>query len=39
MPSFASKVVCNKCGARGRHIEVRPNWKKQPELPTVLRND
>ena len=22
--------VCAKCGARGRHIDVRPNWKEQP---------
>jgi hypothetical protein len=25
----ASKIVCAKCGARGRHIDVRPNWKEQ----------
>jgi hypothetical protein len=30
VPSFAKKVVCAKCGARGRHIDVRPNWKEQP---------
>jgi hypothetical protein len=30
MPWFANKVVCAKCGARGRHIDVRPNWKEQP---------
>jgi len=30
VPSFASKIVCAKCGARGRHIDVRPNWKEQP---------
>jgi hypothetical protein len=30
VPSFASKVVCAKCGARGRHFDVRPNWKEQP---------
>jgi hypothetical protein len=30
VPWFASKVVCAKCGARGRHIDVRPNWKEQP---------
>jgi len=30
VPSFASKVVCAKCGARGRKIDVRPNWKEQP---------
>jgi len=29
VPSFASKVVCAKRGARGRHIDVRPNWKEQ----------
>jgi hypothetical protein len=28
--SFANKAVCAKCGARGRHIDVRPNWKEQP---------
>jgi hypothetical protein len=27
---FATNVVCAKCGARGRHIDVRPNWKEQP---------
>jgi hypothetical protein len=40
---FASKVVCNKCGARGRRIDVRPNWKEadpvtdwrgRPAMPT-----
>ena len=30
VPWFASKVVCNKCGARGRKIDVRPNWKEPP---------
>jgi hypothetical protein len=28
VPSFAKKVICMKCGARGRHIDVRPNWKE-----------
>jgi hypothetical protein len=37
VPSFGRKVVCAKCGARGRHIDVRPNWKEQPARPTVLR--
>jgi hypothetical protein len=23
VPSFAGKVICAKCGARGRHIDVR----------------
>jgi hypothetical protein len=27
VPSFAGKIVCAKCGARGRRIDVRPNWK------------
>jgi len=30
VPSFANKVVCAKCGARGRYIDVRPNLKEQP---------
>ena len=30
VPSFGFTVVCAKCGARGRHIDVRPNWKEQP---------
>jgi hypothetical protein len=30
VPSFVSNIVCAKCGARGRHIDVRPNWKEQP---------
>jgi hypothetical protein len=30
VPSFTPKAVCAKCGARGRHIDVRPNWKEQP---------
>jgi hypothetical protein len=38
VPSFAGKVVCNKCGARGRHIDVRPNWKEQPTQPSLTRN-
>jgi hypothetical protein len=25
VPSFARKVVCAKCGARGRKIDVRPS--------------
>jgi hypothetical protein len=29
VPSFARMVVCAKCGARGRHIDVRQNWKEQ----------
>jgi hypothetical protein len=37
VPSFARKVVCAKCSARGRHFDVRPNWKEQPPRPTVLR--
>jgi hypothetical protein len=36
VPSFASKAVCAKCGARGRHIDVRPNWKEQPPQESSL---
>ena len=36
VPSFASKAVCAKCGARGRRIDVRPKWKEQPTRPTTL---
>ena len=25
--------LCAKCGARGRKIDVRPNWKEQTERP------
>jgi len=35
VPSFASKAVCAKCGARGRHIDVRPNWKEQTPRPSL----
>jgi hypothetical protein len=30
VPWFRTRVVCAKCGARGRHIDVRPNRKEQP---------
>ena len=33
--SFVSKIVCAKCGARGRHIDVRPNWKEQAARPSL----
>jgi hypothetical protein len=35
VPSFARKVACAKCGSRGRHIDVRPNWKEQPTQPSL----
>jgi len=35
VPSFHSKAVCAKCGARGRHIDVRPNWKEQPPTESL----
>jgi hypothetical protein len=35
VPWFAQKVVFAKCGARGRHIDVRPNWKEQPPKPSL----
>jgi hypothetical protein len=35
VPWFSNKVVCAKCGARGRHIDVRPNWKEQLPRPSL----
>jgi hypothetical protein len=39
VPSFQRRVKCGKCGSRGRWIDVRPNWKEQPQMPTKLRFD
>jgi hypothetical protein len=36
---FKRRVVCAKCGARGNRIDVRPNWREQPPMPTKLRFD
>ena len=30
IPYFSARVVCAECGARRRHIDLRPNWKEQP---------
>jgi len=30
VPWFQSKVKCGKCSARGRRIDVPPNWKEAP---------
>jgi hypothetical protein len=32
---FAKRMVCAKCGARGRHIDVRPNLKEQPRSESL----
>jgi hypothetical protein len=37
IPSFRPRMVCAKCGAKDRNIDVRPNWKEQPTQPTRLR--
>jgi hypothetical protein len=29
VPWFAAKIVCAKCGARGRRIDVRLNWTER----------
>jgi hypothetical protein len=29
VPRFSGKVVCAKCGRRGRWVDVRPNWKER----------
>jgi hypothetical protein len=39
VPSFAKKFVCAKCGARGQHIDVRPNWKEQPAHASLTGKD
>jgi hypothetical protein len=39
VPYFRSRVVCAKCGGRGNKIDVRPNWKEQPAMPTKLQYD
>jgi hypothetical protein len=31
VPWFSGKVVCAKCGARGRRVDVRPNWKERSD--------
>jgi hypothetical protein len=35
LPSFRPRVVCAKCGGRGRHIDVRPDWKERPERESL----
>jgi hypothetical protein len=37
VPYFSRHVVCAKCGAKGRHIDVRPNWKEQPPQESLTR--
>ena len=32
VPSFQRRAKCGKCG--GKRIDVRPNWKEQPERRT-----
>jgi hypothetical protein len=36
VPWFRSRVVCNKCGARGNKIDTRPNWKEQPPSDSLI---
>jgi hypothetical protein len=36
VPWFKRRVKCGKCGGRGNKIDVHPNWKEQPVLPTKL---
>jgi hypothetical protein len=37
VPSFQRRAKCGKCG--GKRVDVRPNWKEQPVMPTRLRWD
>jgi hypothetical protein len=39
VPSFQARMKCRKCGAKGRQIDIRPNWKEQPSRPTMLHHD
>ena len=39
VPWFKSRVKCGKCGGRGNKIDVQPNWKEMPVMPTKLRYD
>ena len=32
VPSFAARIVCNKCG--GERVAVRPNWKERLVMAT-----
>ena len=33
VPWFRLRVKCGKCGSR--NVDVRPNWKEQPERPSA----
>jgi hypothetical protein len=33
VPWLGSRANCGMCGARGRRIDVRPNWKEKPGMP------
>ena len=33
VPTFGPKMVCTRCGMVG--ADVRPNWREQPERPSV----
>jgi hypothetical protein len=35
VPSFQRRAKCSNCG--GKRVDVRPNWKEQPTIPTKLR--
>jgi hypothetical protein len=35
----AGKVKCSKCGAHGRRIDVRPNWKEASPVQDWRGND
>jgi len=38
VPAFGKKVVCAKCGAGGRHMDVRPKWKKEQSPLSTARS-
>jgi hypothetical protein len=32
VPEFGKRAKCSKCG--GRRVDVRPNWKEKPGMPS-----
>jgi hypothetical protein len=37
VPMFQHRAKCGKCG--GKRVDVRPNWKERPPMPTKLKVD
>jgi hypothetical protein len=37
IPSLSQHMKCSNCG--GKRVDVRPNWKERPTMPTKLHYD